>query len=318
MLTEPDPPFDPTPLRTGADLRRLGIEPARAGWDRVRRGVWLPPGVWPDLSPDARYAALVYSTLLTCREPQGIVLAGYSAAAIWGLPSMERWPGRTQFLQSEGMAGGSRYLQPLHGPPVVPVVRRSVQVTPVARTIVDLARVGTLDTALAAADHALREGLCTRDELAAETRSMPPGTRGRGVAGLVVDLADGLSGSPGESLSRLQMFRANFPRPALQVSYSDDRGHIGDVDFDLGFLIGEFDGKLKYRVDPTATPEEAAEIVWREKKREDRLRRHKNVARWTWSIARPSGALARHLMSFGVRPEPRSTWIDLGARRRAG
>jgi hypothetical protein len=38
-------------------------------------------------------------------------------------------------------------------------------------------------------------------------------------------------------------------------------------------VVGEFDGKMKYRVPAGASAEEAAEGVWREKKREDRLRR---------------------------------------------
>lgn len=108
------------------------------------------------------------------------------------------------------------------------------------------------------------------------------------------------------------MFRANLPRPRLQGSFSDGAGLIGLTDFDWDRLIGEFDGRLKYRVPADATPEEAGEIVWREKKREDRLRRHRPVARWTWATARDTGALARLLIGHGLRPEPRSTWIDLG------
>ncbi|MDO5503877.1 MAG: hypothetical protein Q4G67_11950, partial [Actinomycetia bacterium] len=139
---------------------------------------------------------------------------------------------------------------------------------------------------------------------------------GRGAARFVVDFADPLSGSPGESLSRLQMFRANFARPVLQAEYRDELG-IMRPDFDLGPILGEFDGKLKYRVPEGASAEEAGEVVWREKQREDRLRRFKPVGRWVWSTARTEGALARLLMSMGLRPLPKSTWFDLGDRRSA-
>jgi len=102
---------------------------------------------------------------------------------------------------------------------------------------------------------------------------------------LVIDLADGDSMSAGESLSRVQMFRLGLPRPRLQAKHEDEQGLIGYVDFDWDGVIGEFDGKLKYRVPADADPSEAAEIVWREKKREDRLRAHSEVVRWTWDIA---------------------------------
>lgn len=315
MSDRPRALFDPTLLRTGMDLRRLGIEPSRTGWHCIRRGIWLPREVWENLSADQRYEAMVFATMLACREPQDIVLAGHSAAVIWGLPTIGPWPSQVRVLQPGGTSGSSRYVLPLKGAPAAPVMQRGVQVTSVPRTVVDLARLGTLETALAAADFALSQGLCTRTELTAEAATVPRGSRGRTTASLVVELADPLSGSPAESLSRLRMFQANIPRPRLQVEYRDESGLIGYVDFDLGVAIGECDGRSKYRVGPAASPSEASEIVWREKKREDRLRRFKPVARWTWQTAYPPGALARHLLSFGVLPQPRSTWIDLGSVR---
>ena len=92
---------------------------------------------------------------------------------------------------------------------------------------------------------------------------------------------------------------------------------IGYVDFDFAGVIGEFDGRMKDRVPEGAGPAEAGRSSGGTK-REDRLRRHKQVARWVWSVARDTGALARLLLDHGVRPEPRSTWIDLGAHRLRG
>ena len=113
------------------------------------------------------------------------------------------------------------------------------------------------------------------------------------------------------------MFRANFPRPVLQREYRDEHGSMF-TDFDWEGLIGEFDGKLKYRVPEGTDPRQAGEIVWREKTREDRLRRHKWVVRWVFRTARSTSALARVLIGAGLRPEPRSTWIDLGSRSASG
>ncbi|MDO5533839.1 MAG: hypothetical protein Q4F65_04215 [Propionibacteriaceae bacterium] len=236
---------------------------------------------------------------------------------MWGLPRIESWRRTVTLLDPDGRMSVSRYIRPRVAHPAHVVEHDGLRLTSVARTIVELACTGTLDTALAAADYALRLRMCSRQEIEDEVALLSPGIRGRGAAGLVTDLADGASGSPAESLSRLQMFRANLPRPRLQQEFWDDAGLIGFSDFDWDHLIGECDGQSKYNVPEGASPAEAGDIVWQEKQREDRLRRLKPVARWTWTTATSTAALARHLLSFGLRPEPTSTWIDLGRRPEA-
>ena len=166
----------------------------------------------------------------------------------------------------------------------------------------DLARTGTLHTAVAAADHALRHELCSFDELMAEVDAVPPRVRGRTTARLVGALADPLSMSAGESLSRVQMFLLNLPKPELQKEIRDAAGLVGFVDFGWEGVVGEFDGKVKYRVAEGASPADAGEIVWREKQREDRLRRQVRVARWTWAIALDRARLGARLAEYGIRP----------------
>ncbi|HET7821196.1 MAG TPA: hypothetical protein VFL10_06690 [Ornithinibacter sp.] len=313
-------PFDPSVLRLYADLRRAGLDPQRAGgWQRVRRGVWMPVVVWQDLTPEQRHAALVHATALVC-DGEGRprhVFAAESAAAVWGLPRVEAWPTTVRTLATSGRPRGSSGVRPLVGAEVEPVAFKGVLVTPVARTLADLACRGSLPSAVAAADHAVRHGLCSFAELRAEADAVPHRVRGRPAARLVAELADSDSMSVGESLSRVQMFRLGVPRPRLQVPHHDDQGLIGVVDFEWLGVVGEFDGKLKYRVPPGASPEEAAEIVWREKKREDRLRVDSRVARWTWQVALDRDQLGRVLAAQGVRPGPRASWFDLGAPRSA-
>ena len=161
--------FDPAMLRVGVDLRRQGIEPSREEWVCVRRGVWVPSTVWQTWGLDERHPALTHATLISAREPDQLVLAA--------------------------RVGPSRYIRPRQGRPVSPVRRDGVLVTPVARTVIDLACTGSLDTALAAADNALARRLCSRDDLFEEYDALPTGARGRGRARLITDLADPLSGS---------------------------------------------------------------------------------------------------------------------------
>lgn len=308
-------PFDPSVLRCYVDLRRIGIDPQRApGWRRVRRGVWMPDQAWHPLTPEQRHAALVHATSLVCTDDTR-VFALESAAAVWRLPRVEAWPGVVRTLVVSGRPRASAGLRPHVGAEAEPVLVAGLRVTGVARTVADLARTGSLPTALAAADHALRHGLCTGEDLTAQARAVPPRTRGRPVAALVADLADGGSMSCGESLSRARMFTLGLPRPRLQVEHEDADGLIGVVDFDWGGVVGEFDGRVKYRVPEGADPREAGEVLWREKRREDRLRARSRVARWTWDIALDGPRLADVLASVGIRPTPRASWFDLGERR---
>lgn len=322
MLGAPAPePFDPGHLRLATDLRRAGIEPSRGGWHHVRRGVWIDAQVWSALDPTQRHAAFVHATAMLRVLDEPVVCAVEAAAAVWGLPRIEAWPGFVRHLVTDRRVRGSNLLRPYLGREVEPVDRDGLLVTPVARTVVDLARAGSLFTAVAAGDHALRHELCTAHELADEVALIPPRAGGRVRAALVRDLVDPLGMSPGESLSRVQMFRLNVPRPVLQQPFEDSHGRIGLVDFWWKGVVGEFDGKTKYRVPDGASPEAAAEIVWREKQREDRLRRHAEVAevgRWTYRDAMQPHVLARILAQHGVTPVARPRWFDLGSDRAAG
>lgn len=311
-------PFDPGTLRLASDLRRGGIEPSRGPWHHVRRGVWIDGAVWETLDPTQRHAAFVHATALLRQLDEPVVCAVEAAAAVWGLPRIEPWPGFVRHHVTERRVRGSALLRPHLGAEVEPVDRQGLLVTPVARTVVDLGRTGSLFTAVAAADHALRHGLCTADDLATEVGLIPARAAGRVRAALVRDLADPRGMSPGESLSRVQMFRLNLPKPDLQHEVHDDEGLAGIVDFWWEGVAGEFDGKLKYRVPTDANPEEAAEILWREKKREDRLRRGSEVVRWIYPDALDARRLARILAGPGIRPVARPRWFDLGAGSLAG
>lgn len=311
MLGPPrHPPFDPSQLSRTADLRRAGTEPSRGGWRQVRTGVWLPEASFAALTPVDRHAALVHATMRTHRAGESVRFAGESAAAVLGIPRISDWPTTVRHLVTRRGVSGSSVLRPLLGGESECVRVHGLLVTPPARTVVDLARYGTLQDAVTAADYCLRHRMCTRDDLAAELALVPRRARGRASAARAVAIADGLSMSPGESFSRVQMFRLLIPKPRLQVSFSDADGHIGDVDFAWEGTVGEFDGRTKYRIPAGASQEEAGRVLWAEKKREDRLRRQTRVARWVWSdLLRPHRLLAI-LADQGVRPERRSTWLD--------
>lgn len=303
-------PFDPGVLRLAVDLRRAGTEPSRQGWRQVRHGVWVPEDTWAALGPTHRHAAFVHATALRRRLDAPFVAAGTSAAAVSGLPRIEPWPQHVRHLVTHRRVRGSAIVRPLLGQEVEPVAVEGLLVTPCRP---DGRRPGALVSAVAAADHALRHGLCTAADLAVEVAAIPARANGRVRAALTRDLADPLSMSPGESLSRVQMFVHNLPRPVLQVKIHDDEGLVGIGDFGWEGVVGELDGRLKYRVPEGASPEEAGEVLWREKRREDRLRRQVLVARWVWLDALRSHGMLASLARVGIRPVTRPLWFDLGA-----
>lgn len=155
---------------------------------------------------------------------------------------------------------------------------------------------------MVAADWALREHT-DQQALQRVLDDLAP-TRGRRRAQAVVEFANPLAGSVGESWSRVQVADAGLPAPLLQARFDDRLGLIGFVDFywpDFG-LIGEFDGLVKYSDPAMLAGRTPAQALTDEKRREDRLRgTGPRVARWVWATLRARGALAAQLRAAGLR-----------------
>ncbi|MDO1486751.1 Uncharacterised protein [Rhodococcus rhodochrous] len=172
--------------------------------------------------------------------------------------------------------------------------RCGVRVLEVARTVVDIAATEPLEESVVLGDRALRQGLTDIGLLqsALERMGAHPG---RARASRAVGRMDDRSDSVGESRSRILMVDERLPIPLTQVDVLDaaDRW-LARVDFlwrDHG-VIGEFDGRIKYRRDGVAT-KDAEDVVYQEKLREDRLRQAGwVVVRWTWDELENPGALA--------------------------
>lgn len=149
--------------------------------------------------------------------------------------------------------------------------------TTVARTAVDLARaLDRFECVVAVMDSALRLGV-SKAELRAihqRCRSWPGAVN----VGRAIELADGRAANPGESWSRVVFIQEGVPPTDLQVPVYDEEGLIGYADFGWPGVLGEFDGKSKYGIDGE---ERAVDAVWKEKRREDRMRVGHEVVRWS-------------------------------------
>lgn len=248
--------------------------------ERIRRGSYAIP---ERLDHPSRHRRLAVATAPLLAE--GSVLSHATAAVVHELPISEERLGRvwvTRPGSGHGRRGPVVHLRrsPLAASDVVEV--DGLMVTSMARTAIDLAREWPFEWGVVVCDAVMARGV-TRDELAEvveRLRRWPGGRR----AWSAVRFADPSSGSPAESLSRVQIERLGFPTPSTQFRVVLDGSVVATTDFgweDFG-LVGECDGRIKYGelLRPGETP---ADAVMREKRREEKIRQAGFwIVRWGW------------------------------------
>ncbi|HEY8913816.1 hypothetical protein [Lacisediminihabitans sp.] len=238
------------------------------------------------------------------------VLSHQSAAIMWRLPIIGQWPNMVHVLAARTTGtrienGFMRHASDRSNREYVEL--EGVRVTTLEDTLLDMAASVAIASAVASIDFALRKQLTSRGALQGILDERG-GIRYRRRIARAVDFATPLSGSPGESLSRVNIHELGFPAPVLQARFEDYRGHIGDTDFWWpGFgLIGEFDGLVKYTRNEYTNGRSVDEVMIEEKVREDRLRaRGPSVSRWLWGTAMRPRELFRQLSAAGLKLERR-------------
>ncbi len=301
--------------RSGGSGREMRVECRRGNLVRVRRGAYCLREIWESLSPEGRHVLAVRATIRRVRGP--FLVAGGSAAALHGLPYASRDLQDVLLLVPYPGGGSSEpgvrrttaaFDTAEH------IVRDGIPVTTVARTVLDLARSLEFGRAVAVADRAQwrkARAPVTREELfAALGRARFP--RGGRVAERVVGFSTHLSDSVGESEARAAIHRLGFEVPRLQHYWRDAEGQMeSDFYWESVDIAGEFDGKVKYTRDEYTRGDPSA-AVWREKRREDRLRRlTSGVVRLVTEEVRNPVLLARILTDAGV---PRAHGRSYGLR----
>lgn len=290
--------------------RRLGANPddlrrahRRGDLVRVRRGAYCPRERWQMLDDRGRHLLAVRAVARTARPP--FLIAGRSAAAVWGMP------------ESAGSADDVTLLIPYRGGGSSGSgVRRTtvgassaqlndvdgIPVTTLERTALDVARRLPFEVAVGVLDWAIREDdptRTTKTALLEDLDRLGAGETTRLRA--AVRFADGRAESVGESRTRALIHRLGFAPPKLQLEFSDEAGTMR-VDFawpEVG-VVAEFDGKVKFQRDEY-TGGDPVETLWREKRREDRLRRQVHrVERIVWAHLEEPMSLRRLLLDAGV------------------
>jgi very-short-patch-repair endonuclease len=256
----------------------------------VKAGVLQHPGrglyavaalVEPD--PEAWHRQLCAGALLLYPDA---VLAGTSALLAHGIPVWGAPLGAPSILRPVKRAGGMSafWVRPARGEMVTTDWGPA---SPPASALVQHAVDHGIVTGVVSADAALREGVVSLDELTAEAERVgtwPHSSR----AASMLRLVDGRRESVGESRCGVALAMAGIA-VTPQVRIRDERGEfVARVDFlvDGTMVVIEFDGKIKYASgDP--------QVLWDEKRREDRLRRLGYVVvRITWAQLEQPGAVA--------------------------
>lgn len=251
----------------------------------------------------------VYSA--TRRVPP--VFCHWSAAVIHGLPLLSDPPRTIHVLAANERGGADRGVVrlPRLGRPEVTTVR-GLQVTSVARTVMELAARTSYSGGVVAADFALSGGpfrsrrpLAEREELLREVEWVEPSGALRAEA--AARFADGRAESPLESVSRVTLAMAGAPPPHLQTPIGDLLGWEARADFcwpELG-LVGEADGAEKLLHPAMLRGRSMLDAVANRRVREERLARAGwRVMRWGWDAGRDVRRMRELLLAHGVPLEP--------------
>ncbi|MET9317656.1 type IV toxin-antitoxin system AbiEi family antitoxin domain-containing protein [Kribbella sp. NPDC003505] len=253
-------------------------------WERVRYGQYAER---QDLSalPDWErrilgHRRLVHAAMNSMR-PGSAVVSHHSALVMHGVPVWRADLSEVQLTRTAGMRSGPRTGVRHHraklGPSDVTTVA-GLAVTTATRAAVEVATTLSFESAVVSADAAFRRPEVRAEDLL-RLRDVTGNWPGGPAIRAVLDFADPLSESVGESRLRILMHNEGLPTPALQVEFTDADGFVARVDF--YFLeyntVVEFDGLAKYG-------DGTREVLVREKLREDRLRAlGLEVVRITWA-----------------------------------
>ncbi len=275
-----------------ARLRRVGMLRS------LQRGAYVPSVALDSLDQQERHRLKTRATLAGLRRPA--VISHASAAILHGIPLWSVPLGQVHVTRcppasSDRSARLRVHVARLSDDEICEIDGQSV--TTVPRTLLDLGRSVSFESAIVAADFALHTRMTTGSALLAIARETA-GIPGSLEASRMVAFADGASESVGESRSRIALARLGLTPPTLQMEIANEAGQqvaICDFGWRDDSVVGEFDGKIKYGrlLKSGQTPGDA---VFAEKRREDAIRDQGwEVVRWVWADLASPGVIAQRI-----------------------
>lgn len=305
-------------LASGRTERELHSLVASGEIVRVRRGRYVDGADWRGLWNEGRHLLRVVAFHANS-SGDGPVFCGPSAAALHGLPLYRFAPPDVHVLIRTRRHGRRRAGAILHSsriPEADIVDVDGIRCTSLDRTVLDVACTTAPETGVSIADAALRrEAVIGQTQDAERHRAWHQRMKARGActsirgirrARSVIAFADGRAQLPGESVSRLHLYRLGYRNIDLQVPVVGSAGNPYWMDFAFpgAQVFGEFDGRDKY-VDLALTGGRSAEdVVLAEKRREDDVRGVTGwrTIRWGSEHLVTADVLSARLRAFGLRP----------------
>ena len=274
----------------------------RGEWVSLRRGAYVERDHLDAMDDVQKHRARIHAVMRSLQAPS--VVSHVSAVVmhnlpVWGLDLDNVQVSRSDLHSPRTEAGVHHHAGETKAGDVVQIDGLPVMSLP--RTIIDTARTVEFEPAVCVADTAIALDPTAKEAALLRLNEMRDWQGSRN-AGAVIEFADGRSESVGESRLRV-LFRNNLmPPPDLQVEFRTPAGVFvarSDFYFREQRTIGEFDGKQKY-LKFVPEGQDPGEVVWREKRREDELRRLGNeVVRVIWlDFDRPKEVVKRFHQAF--------------------
>jgi hypothetical protein len=280
----------------------------RAGvYRRPRTGAYVDGAVWDAATAEARYAIKARAAYRQARTD--VLLSHASAlpfneAPTWGVDLSE-----VHLTRLDGRTGRREAGVRQHCGIVIDGDLRDVDglaITSPVRNCLEITTSASVEAALVVANHFLHRGDFTvqqlRERYSQGVRRWPHSL----TTDLVIRLADPRIESVGESRTSYFFWKQRLPTPVPQYEVHDGDVLVAVLDFalpELGVWF-EFDGKVKYAT-PDREGETAADVVFREKRREDRVR---ELTGWrcfriTWQDLADPVTLAARIRAFLARAQ---------------
>ncbi len=300
-------------VETAGARRELFARVRRGELVALYRGVYIAQAQWCTMDSDSQYRARVKAAAAFAGTD--VVFSHQSAAALWRLPLVGRWPTKSHTVVDVAGGGRSNAMFARHAVGVPSGLDRidGLALTGLGRTVVDLARVLPFGPAVALADAALRRTdhpvdglprtLLSHAELREELEAVPL-RLGSAKAATVIDFADGAANRPGESMSRANMHLARLTMPQLQVKLCGASGKEYEGRLLVAGVQCHWGVRRQAQVHrPRVHGRTIAEqVLYDEKLREDDLRAANfGFTRWPWATAISVPLLRAHLVAAGIR-----------------
>ncbi|MBT1160528.1 hypothetical protein [Bifidobacterium sp. SO1] len=263
---------------TDAEQRAIRRRAQAGELVRVFDACYVQPDPWNNLDPVEQYRRIART--LTLRHPNWL-FCDMSAAAMYGINDSIRHLDLFHIATNRQRHGHDSGRVRRHFVSESDWERSElvdgVRVTPLPRTIYDCTRRLDFADGLCVAEAALRNNVMQRDEMREHCLTLPGRFRSRSL--LAVDHAPGGTENGGEAYSYAVMVEEGFVPPRVQEEIVNpyDLAHRDRVDFawrtrDGRFIVGELDGRVKYRDPSMYVNGSLQDTVIAEKEREERIR----------------------------------------------